>query len=83
MIVKSLSRLKIDKATYILLIVEGSPGAVGGVGVVPGAGSTVGRGGGGGGVASGRGGVGAAVRVPGHRVHHVKQGQAEEQLQQY
>ena len=72
------------KTTYILIVVEGRPRAVGGVGVVPGARGGVGRGGGGGGaVTRGGGGVGAPVRVPGHRVHHVEQGQTEEQLQQY
>ena len=78
------SRYKCSQnTTYILLVVEGRPGAIGGVGVVSGARGAVGGRGGGGGVPGGGRGVGAAVRVTGHSVHHVEQGQTEEQLQQY
>lgn len=77
-----IQRLLFRSQLDILLVVEGCPGAVGGVGVVSGARGAVGGRGGGGGVPGGGRGVGAAVRVTGHSVHHVEQGQTEEQLQQ-
>ena len=71
-----------EKVSHLLVLVvvsAAAPGAVAGVGVIPGGG---GGHHGGGGVSSVLG-VAVTIAAAGHRVHHVKHGQPEEQLQHH